>query len=296
MLSVLIPTFNYNVKPLVLEVHEQCVEAGILFEIIVIDDVSSLEFMQLNQSVQALASCNFFQLSKNIGRSKIRNLLAQKAQYKWLLFLDADVLPTQSLFIKNYLNQINLQSKKTVYCGGLEYKDDKNHDDLLRYKFGKANEAISLKKRQQKPYKYFFTSNFLIQKSAFNILQFQEKLSNYGKEDYLFSMDLKDANFTVKHIENQVYHLGIDADAVFLEKTKKALENIIFLEQEGLLTTENTTILQVVHQIKKLRLLSVLSKFTNFFEKITLKTTNLHFFNGFRICYLCRLFLIKNRQ
>lgn len=41
MLSILIPTYNYNVVPLVLELQKQCLEYKIHFEIIVFDDGSN---------------------------------------------------------------------------------------------------------------------------------------------------------------------------------------------------------------------------------------------------------------
>ena len=40
MISILIPTYNYNVFPLVKEAHHQGEKAGIPFEILVYDDCS----------------------------------------------------------------------------------------------------------------------------------------------------------------------------------------------------------------------------------------------------------------
>lgn len=42
MLSILIPTYNYDVVPLVLELLEQCLECGIAFKNLVFDDGSKL--------------------------------------------------------------------------------------------------------------------------------------------------------------------------------------------------------------------------------------------------------------
>jgi glycosyltransferase involved in cell wall biosynthesis len=41
MLSILIPIYNYNAYPLVKELHSQCLEATIDFEIFCIDDASN---------------------------------------------------------------------------------------------------------------------------------------------------------------------------------------------------------------------------------------------------------------
>ena len=40
MLSILIPTYNYNVFPLAQSIHKQCSDIDIDFEIIVLDDAS----------------------------------------------------------------------------------------------------------------------------------------------------------------------------------------------------------------------------------------------------------------
>ncbi|KKK69352.1 hypothetical protein LCGC14_2934920, partial [marine sediment metagenome] len=45
----------------------------------------------------------YFELEENIGRTKIRNLIAQKAIGKYLLFLDADGLPDNNDFIGKFL-------------------------------------------------------------------------------------------------------------------------------------------------------------------------------------------------
>lgn len=120
MLSILIPTYNYNVYNLVLELHIQCLESGIIFEIIVIDDGSNTRILE-NEKINTLSYSSYEKLKSNIGRSKIRNLLAQKGNYQWLLFLDADVFPKNKNFISAYIQCIN-NEEKTVN-GGLLYPE-----------------------------------------------------------------------------------------------------------------------------------------------------------------------------
>ena len=131
MLSILIPIYNYNVYPLVLELQKQCSGCKIDFEIFCQDDASN-EFLEENQNVNNLEHCRFELLEKNIGRSAIRNLLATKAKFDYLLFLDSDTIPIHNHFIKSYVSQIN-QDEKVVY-GGIEYQKEKPEDDpLLRW-------------------------------------------------------------------------------------------------------------------------------------------------------------------
>ena len=52
MLSILIPTYNYNVFPLVLDLHKQCLECKIDFEILCQDDHSN-QFSNENQKINS---------------------------------------------------------------------------------------------------------------------------------------------------------------------------------------------------------------------------------------------------
>ena len=94
MLSILIPTYNYSVVNLVNQLQKQAIEAAFVFEIIVVDDFSNnLLIIEQNNKINQLDFCQFIKNEKNIGRTASRNLLANKAKYESLLFLDADVLP-----------------------------------------------------------------------------------------------------------------------------------------------------------------------------------------------------------
>ena len=123
MLSILIPTYNYEVVSLVNALIEQLKKQDNTFEIICFDNGSDLDVNTLNQEINKLDSCYYKSLIKNGGRSKIRNLLAQKAKYDWLLFLDADVLPVSENFTQNYFDLIIKNSIKVAF-GGLKYQGE----------------------------------------------------------------------------------------------------------------------------------------------------------------------------
>ena len=99
MLSILIPTYNYNVEALVHELHAQSTACNIEFEIIIGDDFSNTAVI----STTFLSENKFTYLhnnDKSMGRTSTRHLLTSKARYPWLLFIDADMLPKD----KNYIN------------------------------------------------------------------------------------------------------------------------------------------------------------------------------------------------
>ena len=292
MISVLIASYNRNVVNLIKELHLQLTNSKVDFEIICLDDASKSHKNIENLSLNNLSYCNFQELKDNIGRSAIRNLLASKAQYNWLLFLDADVLPTSSNFITNYIKE--LESKEfSVFLGGIKYRDIDNNN-LLRWNFGKKSEEIPVSIRKENPNKYFFTANFLIEKEKFNSIKFNEELLDYGYEDLLFSKELEKKQISIKQLENEVFHLGIDENLDFINKTKKAIKNLNILIEKGLLKKEDTKLSVLYFKLKKYKIIGFISVFLKFFEKKAIQNSSVFFYNLFRISYLH--LVVKNRK
>jgi len=146
VLSILIPVYNYDVVSLVKKLHEQAMELNISFEIICLDDASNL-FTNENQQINQFHNGSFVILEKNIGRSAIRNLLAEKAAYQNLLFLDADTFPVHENFLLNYISKID-NREKIIYGGILYEKSKPSKEKLLRWIYGAKREALSVFDRE----------------------------------------------------------------------------------------------------------------------------------------------------
>ncbi|WP_075341952.1 glycosyltransferase family 2 protein [Tenacibaculum agarivorans] len=285
MISVLIPTYCWNSFPLVEKLHQQLTSECIPFEIIVIDDASKDQSVLQNKKANDLTYTSFEILSQNIGRSAIRNLLASRAKFPWLLFLDADVM-IQSDFIKNYISAIE-NSNSDVINGGMFYMDDIRKGSL-RWKFGKKREEISAIERNNQPFRYVFTANLLIKKKVLDLVKFDEELlSGYGYEDSLFSLDLSKQNITISHIENSIFHLEVDSNKKFIQKVKQGMKNLT-----RIMKTKDSHL----YDIKMLKLykqnqfiLNHLFFLSPIFEKMALKTSSLLFFDAFRITYLAKI-------
>lgn len=287
MLSVLIPTYNYNAFSLVKEMHQQLILEAIDFEIICLDDASYSPLNSKNEEINTMSFSSFKSLENNLGRSAIRNLLAHTAKYKWLLFLDADVIPVKPTFIKKYT--ANFKKENTVFCGGILYQNKKENLEFLRYKYGKKHEEIPLKKRNENSEKYFFTSNFLIQKEVFNAVSFEEKLTQYGREDLLFSLELIQKGYQIKHLNNEVYHLGLDDNTLFVSKTKKATENLVFLDSQQLIEAKEMPLLNLVRIISLVKMIKIVAKFYPLFEKLSIHKSSVFFLNCLKVSYMCYL-------
>ena len=182
MLSILIPTYNYAILALVKNVHQQCLKVQIPFEIICLDDQSDNDYQIENQVISTLPSCIYNVNQTNVGRTRTRQRLAEQAKYDWLLFLDADVIPVTSAFIKHYIDAIQ---PNTVIFGGYQYeKESTDATKILRYRYGKEREEKYASERNKNPYTYVFSGNMLVPKSIFLNFNYQANEKNYGMDIY----------------------------------------------------------------------------------------------------------------
>jgi len=292
MLSILIPTYNYNIFPLVSELKSQCDVCKIEYEIICLDDASKL-FHEENSKINDLKNCSYTILEKNIGRSSIRNLLAKKAKKTWLLFLDADVFPQKKTFIAEYIPYIN-ETEKAVN-GGLLYPEQKpEKQKIFRWVYGKNREALDAVKRNKNRYQSFLTLNFLIKKSIFEKVKFNEKIPNLRHEDTLFSYDLMCQNIEIIHIQNPIYHFGMDNFEVAIKKEQESLVAIKYLLENKLLPADYIKITRYFQKIKKFRLTFLFNFSYKLTKKLFLKNfsssnPSLLLFDLYRLEYLCTL-------
>ncbi|MBE0390898.1 glycosyltransferase [Flavobacterium sp. PL002] len=292
MLSILIPIYNYNAFPLVHELHKQCVECNIDFEIICIDDASTL-CTDANTVIDTLLHCKLIVLKKNIGRSQIRNQLAFKAQYQWFLFLDCDTFPKKDTFIKNYFQKITIGNHK-VFSGGLAYAKNKpENNQLLRWVYGKSREEIPLKIRKKNPYQTALVSNVAIHKTIFETINFNENIKTYGYEDYFFVQELEMNHILVIPIENPVLHLNLETSVVFLQKTKTALETLFQISKKNNIAI-NTPLIKTYKKLESLRITALFSFLfrknkTKLERQLLSKKPNLFMFDLYKIGYFCFL-------
>lgn len=290
MLSLLIPTYNYNVKELVESVHRQLIISAIDFEIIIFEDGST---SHINSEI-SLTNTTCIVNTENVGRLKARTFLAEYAKYDWLLFLDADVLPKHDTLIRHYLKTIN--NKVDAIFGGFAYLNTKPEDDyLLRWTYGRNNEEVAASKRNRKPYKVIISANFLIKKTVFlevsNIINVQK---GYGYDNY-FGALLKQKKNTVLHIDNEVYHLGIDKSSVFIHKTELAIKTLITLQSSEHNNNKQNDLLNFFLIIKRYRITKLFRLFYRFFKKplkknLLGKRPSIIAFQFYKICYMCSVF------
>ena len=127
-------------------------------------------------------------------------------------------------------------------------------EKLLRWYYGKEREALSADKREKAPYISFLTLNFLIHKSLFKQVHFNEDIPNLRHEDTLFSFNLKQLQIPIKHINNPIYHLGLDTFENAIHKEHESLFALKNLIDQNLITSDYTKLLRVFQTIQKCKL------------------------------------------
>lgn len=251
MLSILIPTYNYECYELAHELSEQGQKLQMPFEIIVADDASREEMKVANRKINQLQGARYIELKENLGRARIRNYLGEQACGEYLLFLDSDVRVCSDNFLSKYVEAIR---GKGVICGSTRFRrriPERNR--TLRYTYGVTREEKSAEACNQKPYARFTSINFLIDKETFREIHFNEQFTQYGHEDTLLGKELELAQIPIRHIDNPIYHEVPDTNEEFLNKTHKSIENS--LKHRDVLI-DCVRLLQVYEKIKtrKLRL------------------------------------------
>lgn len=280
MLSVLIPTYNCKITSLVNKIHKQVTALNVVFEIICIDDCSTNKSIsKANQNINNLKNTNYTILNKNVGRSAIRNILAKQATYNLLLFIDAGTMPESTNFIKNYLKVKNHE----IASGGMTcLGTPPNKPYKLRWLYTKKRE-----------YKTLCSSNFMIKKDVIIKHPFDETIRSYGYEDVIFFSNLEKHHFKTHFFNNPVVHNADDDATTFINKTNKALNNLMMLYSKKKIFPHQVKLLKLYLILKTLKLTGLINLIFNIIKPILLINLNSNnpsilLFDFYRISYLCR--------
>jgi hypothetical protein len=205
------------VKALAIQLSKESFE----YEVRCYDDGSSQAYKNIN--VFPNSTVVYKELRNNIGRSAIRNMLAEESIGEYLLFLDCD----SGIFSHDFIKQYIKHSKDAeLILGGTIYPRNLSSSKVsLRWKYGREREMRTAASRNLDPYEGLNLNNTFIRRATFLKYKLDETISTYGHEDTLFGYKLKESKVSVLHIDNAVDHLGLEENKVFLEKSKVAVRN-----------------------------------------------------------------------
>jgi glycosyltransferase involved in cell wall biosynthesis len=294
MLSILIPTYNYNVTRLVADLHQQALETYVDFEIIVVEDGSTL-CIDENKTVADFEFCRHIILDKNTGRSAVRNKLADEARYDHLLFIDCDAEVCSEYYVAKY---VSFCKEECVVIGGTAYDPtETNSNYSLRLAYGRQREARTAAERFKNN---FSTFNFLISKSIFNRVRFDENINGYGHEDMVFGHQLHQLEYEFIHIENPLLHKGLDDNETFIRKTEEGTRNLFLLYQSGNypFLTHESKLLHSFVQLKQAGLTRVGAAAFDISKRYLLRnlfspSPSLRLYDIYKLLFICKSSLAK---
>lgn len=246
LLSICIPVYNTDIRPLATELHRQSQSFSSEVELLFIDDASDFTFKEKNRSVGTF--CDYQELPQNIGRSKIRNAFLPFVKGKYILFLDGDSVVFRDDFIEKYLVFLKEHKPNLIVGGREEVSERPARNYLLRWRYSQSRESKSLEERQKDTKSGFKSNNFIVKKTIFEINPFDESLHHYGHEDTLFGYQLRKKGVQCLHIDNPILNSDLVENEAFLHKTKEAISNLVriaiklndlqFIEEQKLLSWE----------------------------------------------------------
>lgn len=252
-LSILIPTHNYTCYRLILELQHQAERLGIDYEIILAEDGSRSQVSIIaNHKVVELPHCRHLIRRDNVGRAEIRNILARESQGEWLLYIDSDAdAAANANFLAQYMEATSVAP---VVCGGYTAPEHcPSPDHRLRYSYELYSvEKNRLECRMAHPYAHFSTFSFIIRRDVFLSVGFDASMCEYGHEDTIFGLTLKERGIAIHHIDNPLIHQGIDTNREFVEKTEMAVANV---RRHAHKMRDTSQLLQTMKRIERLHLM-----------------------------------------
>jgi len=227
-LSILIPVFNREVAALVHALRAQLADWPGPVEIRLLDDKSAAEYRLQNRVLASPPGVHYEELPANVGRAVIRNQLAARARYEWLLLLDNDSLLPDNQFLARYSQAVREQPAAALFIGGTTYEATPPADPALylRWHYGRCREMRPAAVRQGDPGGQLTINNALLKKELLVQFPLDERLSGYGHEDTRFGLELARAGLAVRHLNNPVVHDGLEPATIFLAKSQQAVRNL----------------------------------------------------------------------
>lgn len=335
-LSILIPLYNQVGVALAVALSKQVVQyakeeekkenegkdnaeatISLGFEIIFADDGSAdAAAKQRNAIIAQLPFCQYIERPKNVGRSAIRNFLAQTAQYNHLIFLDGDVAIERHDFVRTYLAhrndadviigtlhfsrmQMNCNTTEEIIGQTKEAKEETKvssepmlYDDNLKYRYEQRFLAKHpIKKRMEQPYASFRTTNFMVRRDLMLAYPFDETFHEYGYEDTLFGKQLKNHGATLIHLDNAATIADYEDNATFVAKTEESLRTLAAHAHQ---LQGYSTLLHTVNRLKGLHLLPLIALAFRLFKGLLHKnlcsnSPSVFLFNVYKLGYFVSL-------
>lgn len=217
-LSVLVPFYKDDASDLLRDLDSQISKREI--EVLFYDDGtnnSDLSEVMGRAVTSAIAAIGLITNSKNKGRSAARNALFDAARGDWVLFLDADMRPSRTTFLQDYLSLIKASGADILF-GGFEVEANQTDADRdIHRALSEISDCLSLDERQAAGPQYVASSNLCVRKSVLEAEPFDAGFSGWGWEDSEWAARVS-KRFTLVHVDNPAVHLGLETTNTLLHR------------------------------------------------------------------------------
>lgn len=228
-LSVLIPFLRDDPSDLLMALEAEKGDHTNRFEIILLDDGTNNE--SLTRKLTGLVDTSrhaicLLSAYENLGRARGRNLLADQARGRYLLFLDADMVPDHPDFLRSWLAHIDAEKPAATFGGFSVEQASKAADYVVHRSMAMKSDCVPAKLRKQQPEKHVFTSNLLVRKDVFRQHPFDGQFQGWGWEDVEWAMRVT-SDHAISHIDNTATHLGLDTVSGLMTKYRQSAPNFV---------------------------------------------------------------------
>ena len=226
-LSVLIPFFRDDPRPLLHALEREAAALAGRVEVVVLDDAGG-DPARSRQAAQEAADSplpvRLVALARNAGRAAGRNRLADAARARHLLFIDADMLPDRPDFLQAWLPLAEEADVPAAFGGFSLEQATPGAEHRLHHAMQLGAECLPAAVRARQPAKHVFTSNLLVRRDVLAAEPFDESFVGWGWEDVEWGARVA-ARFGVTHIDNPATHLGLDTAAALAAKYEQSPAN-----------------------------------------------------------------------
>ena len=256
-LSVLIPVYNWDCGRLIGALVREVLGGGLKcdVEVHLFDDASHPDFRDINRAHVAVArqqgvAIRMTETPENTGRSAARNTLIALAAGRWLLFLDADVLPDEPDFLRRYLDAA---VHADAVCGGISYQQcaTAKADERFYLRYSRQASVASAVQRMRLPWAWVYTASVLVARDVISSVPFDGGFIGYGYEDLEWGLRISQQG-RLHHIDNTVTHLGLLSKPTLARKSAEAATNLVHLWRLHPAVTQGMSLVRVSRRLSQL--------------------------------------------
>jgi glycosyltransferase involved in cell wall biosynthesis len=225
-LSVLIPFYGDDPRPLLIALEALACGAKEGVELVVLDDggkdpARTFDVRSLLATFKTPA--RFIANLCNEGRARGRNRLVAAARGRHLLLLDSDMAPEAENFLERYLALAAADA--ALAFGGFSVEGAPDAPETALHKRVQSmGECLPAALRAKDPLKYVYTSNLLVRRDVLQSEPFDEEFRGWGFEDVDWGMRVG-KRFDVLQIDNPATHLGLDHAEDLIAKYDQSVQN-----------------------------------------------------------------------